>query len=179
MSCEKKTRILAWVGLALVGGLILGGFWPHTPLHASATDRYDTFAIATGALDDNIEAIYFLDFLTGDLRAAAVSRQLGKFHAFYTRNILEDLQVDPAKNPRYLMVTGYTDVIRTGGGRIAPSKCMLYVAEITTGKVAAYFVPWSSSAHLTGTPIRGEILLADVARFRGGAAPPAGAAKLK
>ena len=29
-----------WLVVGLLGGLILGGFWPHTPLHAVATDRY-------------------------------------------------------------------------------------------------------------------------------------------
>ena len=39
------------------------------PLHATATHGLDKFAIATGLVDDSVEALYFLDFLTGDMRA--------------------------------------------------------------------------------------------------------------
>src|ERR1035438_3794890 len=88
--------VLGGAGLAL--GLILGGFWPNTPLHAVATDRRDNFAIATGYLDDAIEAVWCLDAATGDLRAVALSKQTGTFNVFFARNILADLGVDPTKN---------------------------------------------------------------------------------
>ena len=63
----KQYRWLVAVGIGLVAGLVLSGFWPHTPLYAVATDRIETFAMATGPVDDEVEAVYFLDFLTGDL----------------------------------------------------------------------------------------------------------------
>ena len=63
---------LVWLGVGLCLGLVFAGIFPHTPLHATSNDRYDDFAIATGAVDESTEAIYFLDFLTGDLKAAAV-----------------------------------------------------------------------------------------------------------
>ncbi len=68
---HRQYRWLIAVGAGLIGGLILGGLWPHTPLYAIATDRADTFAMATGFLDSETrtEAVYFLDFLTGDLTA--------------------------------------------------------------------------------------------------------------
>ena len=66
------------------------GVWPSVPLHATATHGLDKFAIATGLVDDTVEAIYFLDFLTGDLRAAVINPKTGKFNALYTRNIATD-----------------------------------------------------------------------------------------
>ena len=44
----KQYRWLVAVGIGLVGGLVLSGFWPQTPLYAVATDRIDTFGMATG-----------------------------------------------------------------------------------------------------------------------------------
>ena len=64
-----------YLGIGLVIGLIIGlnieGLWPSVPLHASSTHGIEKFAIATGLVDNNVEALYFLDFLTGDMRAAA------------------------------------------------------------------------------------------------------------
>ncbi len=143
---------LAWLGIGLVGGLILGGFWPESPYHAVATDRFETFAMATGPVDEDIEAVYFLDFLTGDLRAVVLSKQGNVFHAFFTYNVINDLGVDPSKNPRYMMVTGVAD-LRRGGARMQPSRAVVYVAEITSGRVAAYAIPWASSAHAANQQI--------------------------
>ncbi len=56
--------------MTLLIGIVLGGFLPHIPLHAVATDRGETYIIATGLLDTDVEAVYFLDCLTGDLFAA-------------------------------------------------------------------------------------------------------------
>ena len=44
-----KYRWVIVLGVGFVGGLVASGFWPYTPLHAVATDRSDSFAIATGA----------------------------------------------------------------------------------------------------------------------------------
>ena len=75
MIAWRKHRVLpSRSESACCGGLVLSGLWPQTPLHATATDRSDTFAIATGAVDDDTEAVYFLDFLTGDLRAVVLGR---------------------------------------------------------------------------------------------------------
>ena len=170
----SKHARLAWVALGLAGGLALAVCWPSTPLHAVATDRSESFAMCTGYLDLDVEAVYFLDFLTGDLRAAALSKQTGQFHAFYQYNVNADLGVDPSKSPRYMMVTGVADLRTTAGRTVAPSKSICYVAEVTSGMVAAYAIPWSPSLHMTGAPIRGALRLMDKTRFRTPAAPAGG-----
>jgi len=154
-----------WLAVGLIGGLILGGFWPQTPLHAVATDRYDTFAIATGPLDDEVEAVFFLDFLTGDLRAAVLGKT-GIFNAFFEyNNVFADLGVNPAKNPKFLMVTGIARLQRAGQ-RMYPGNGIVYVAEITTGKVAAYAVPWNAAMRNANMPIRQTLMPLHVTRFR-------------
>src|ERR1044071_1236909 len=84
----------AYLGIGLVVGLIVGlnleGLWPSVPLHAAATHGIDKFAIATGLVDNTVEALYFLDFLTGDMRAAVINPKTGKFNAFFTRKILPE-----------------------------------------------------------------------------------------
>src|SRR5262245_3354466 len=99
-----------WLTLGIVIGLIVGvslsGVLPQTPVHAVATHGQDSFAIATGYVQDEIEAFYFLDFLTGDLFAAVLSFKNGQFLSLFKYNVASDLQQPGSKNPRYLMVTG-------------------------------------------------------------------------
>jgi hypothetical protein len=156
-----------WGGAGVLLGLVLGGLWPNTPLHAVATDRYEKFGIATGYCDDAIEAVWFLDFVTGDLRAVALSKQSGTFNVFFARNILADLGVDPTKNPRFLMATGTADLRRSGGARLSPSRSILYVAEVTTGVLGAYSIPWSSTGWVSGQRLGGDIVLLDKTPLRG------------
>lgn len=166
MTIYWKYRPIVWLGVGLMVGVLLAGFCPRAPLHASATDRYDTFAIATGLVDNGVEAIYFLDFLTGDLKAAVLSKQIPpRFNAFYQRNILNDMGIDPTSNPRYLMVTGLND-IRRGGSQLRPSLGVCYVAEITTGRVAAYSIPWDAQSHASGQTVNGPILFLNMTQFR-------------
>ncbi len=146
--------------------MLVGGYWPPNAVHGVATDRYENFAIATGPLDNEVEAVYFLDFLTGDLKAAVLNINTATFTSFYTHNILQDMGVDPAKNPRYLMVTGVADLRRVAGSNVRPGASVVYIAELTTGKIAAYAVPWSPDLHKRGTPFQGQLMPLDVTQFR-------------
>lgn len=166
MTIHWKYRPMVWLGVGLLAGIVLASFCPHAPLHASATDRYETFAIATGMVDNGVEAVYFLDFLTGDLKATVLSKQIPpKFNAFYQRNILNDMGIDPTKNPRYLIVTGLND-LRRGGSRLRPSIGTCYIAEITTGRLAAYTIPWDAQSHASGQMVQGKIIYLDMTQMR-------------
>jgi hypothetical protein len=162
-----KTRS-ACLGWGLVLGLIIGlnvqGIWPSVPLHASATHGLDKFAIATGLVDTGVEALYFLDYLTGDMRAAVINPKTGKFTSFFTRNIAADFG-GAGRTTGYLMVTGSADMPR-GTSKFQFARSIVYVADATTGQVAAYTIPWNSSAHAAGTPQYGEFQPLDVRQFR-------------
>ncbi len=83
MSASLKHYGLVWMALGLLLGGVAAALWPATPLHAVATDRTDNFAIATGLLDEDTEAIYFLDFVTGELKGTALSKVIRKFFASF------------------------------------------------------------------------------------------------
>jgi hypothetical protein len=94
-------------GVWLVGGVVLGalvalniaGLWPKVPVHAVATHGQENFAMATGIISSNIEAVFILDFVTGDLRGGVLNLQNGKFMSIYEYNILRDFGGVPLKNP--------------------------------------------------------------------------------
>jgi hypothetical protein len=167
-------RIAGGIAAAFLCGLLAAAFWPNVPLHAVATDRNEGFAMATGYCDDSVEAVYFLDFLTGDLSAMVVSKQNGRFNAFYTYNVAGDLTLNGGRAPRYVMTTGNADLRRTGGKVANLSRSLVYVAELNSGKVATYAIPWSSSAWNAGQPLRGQFTLLDIGRFRSAGAATRG-----
>jgi hypothetical protein len=179
MPCSNgSSRSGIHIALAIIAafffGVLAANYWPNVPLHAVATDRNEGFAMATGYCDEQVEAVYFLDFLTGDLSAAVVSKQTGRFNAFYTYNVVGDLSANPGKAPRYLLTTGSADLRRSGGKAASLSRSLVYVAELNSGKVAAYAIPWSSSAWNAGQSLRGQFTLLDVGRFRGAGAATSG-----
>jgi hypothetical protein len=145
MSKTNLRQRFIWMGGGVVLGLILGGLWPESPAHAVATSQVDSFSVCTAPLDGDGEAIFFLDYLTGDLKGAALNPNTRQFTAFFSANVAQALQVDPSKNPRYLMVSGMAS-FRQGAGATRLGSSVIYVAEVTTGNVAAYGIPWNQAA---------------------------------
>ena len=163
---KSRLSFLA-VGLLLgaVIGLNAGGWWPQIPVHAVATHGQDNFVICTGPLDEEVEGVFFLDGLTGDLKCAAVSLQTGKFNAYFNHNINKDFS--GAKNPKYSMVTGLIDLRRgAGAGNIAPSRSAVYIAEATSGQIAAYAIPWNAALRTNNQPQQGVFVPLDLWKFR-------------
>jgi hypothetical protein len=161
---SRPASIGAGIAIGLIVGLNIQGLWPSVPLHASATHGIDKFAIATGLVDERVEALYFLDFLTGDMRAAVINPKNGKFNSFFTRNIAADFG-GAGRNSGYLMVTGSVLMPR-GTANFQFANSIVYVAEASTGQVAAYTIPWNSSLHAAGKPQFGEFQPLDVQQFR-------------
>ncbi len=175
MVCRKQHRWLIAVAMGFVGGVVLSGVWPQTPLYAVATDRIDTFGMATGPVDNEVEAVYFLDFLTGDLKAWVLGKQPLTWTGYFYRNVAVDLGVDPQKNAKYLMTTGLASLRRAGGSRYQWSASMCYVAEVTSGKVVAYSIPWSATMYAAGQPQSAELKpVGPVIGFRTGLGPGGG-----
>jgi hypothetical protein len=154
-----------WVVVALIVGLGLGGFLPHARLHAVATDHTDNFAMATGLVDDELEAVFILDFLTGSLKCAVLSTSTGKFTSAFETSVLDDLGVKANQNPKFMMVTGAAG-LRRQGGQMQPGNSVVYVAETTSGRIAAYAVPWTRGLATSVMPFKGTLYRLDALPFR-------------
>jgi len=180
LSRHVRRNRLAWLGLGVLAGLLIGGFWPHVPLHAVATDRAGTVAVTTAFVDDSVEAFFYLDSMTGMLMGAVPSRQAAgrPFQSTWVANLNNDFAgvvktinsagatrrgaaraaVDFPKSPQYLFVSGAIDV-RGTTGRERPGRSILYVAEANTGIVMAYMISWSPEFHSTGQIYQGRLAL--------------------
>lgn len=151
--------------IGLILGLAVRDIWPPVPLHATATQGQENYAIATGLVDSQVEAIYFLDFLTGNLQAAVINPKTGRFNALFRYNITADFAQGGSKNPKYLMVTGLADMPR-GSSKFQFARSIVYVSDASTGQTAAYTIPWSQSAHVAGRPQQGTFQPLDKLNFR-------------
>lgn len=171
----------AAVAAMLVGMGIAAGWAltppPSLPKALAITSQADeSFAVCTAPVDmaNGIEGIFVLDFATGDLTGGVLSAGSALFGTSYKRNVLVDLGFQPgqAKNPRFLLVAGQAELRpnpRLGRRQFAGS--VLYVTDCTTGATAAYAIPWSPQQSSATAPVAAELVLLDVARPRGPAAP--------
>jgi hypothetical protein len=167
------------VGLAVAAGYFARGFgaggaidgtWGHgwlppRELHASGAAASESFAIASGAIDEDVEGVYMLDFLTGDLQCSVLNFRTGRFGAVFRANVLQALGSDPVKHPKFLMVSGAINFPR-GASAARPGNSVIYVLDTTTGNFAAYGIPWRREIAATGRVQSGALILLDVGRAR-------------
>lgn len=173
---EISFKSWAVLSVGLVAGLALGGamslgvwlgasesgnnrMFNELKLKAAATHGSDTFAIATGQIDEETEGLFTLDFVTGDLNCFVLnSRNPTAMAGRFMINV-NDPKIFGAKRgkkPNFLITTGsFQGGASTGGARPAQSIC--YVADANSGEVAAFGFPWNravtSSGGVQGTPM--------------------------
>jgi hypothetical protein len=134
-------------------------------LRASAASATDTFAICTGAVDDEGEAIFCLDFITGELQCFVLDARNGKVAGWFGTNVTEALKRgDDTKKPRYVMVTGGISA-RGVTGNARPAASVIYVADGLSGEIAAYSFLWNQSAKNSYQGQRGRMTV--VEKFKG------------
>lgn len=132
-----------WLGLGSGAGERLP--FSETLLHAAASHGGDSMAIATGPIDDSAEGFFVLDFLTGELQCAVLNPRTMQLGGLFRHNVVKDLGAELNKQSRYLMVTGGISP-RSLRGRMNVAQCVVYVADTTTGRYAAYMLPWDPTA---------------------------------
>jgi hypothetical protein len=178
----SKRAAMAWgVGLGmglLLGGAALAGVWgthyfareaalrfPEISISASATQGGETFAMCTGPIDENVEGVFVLDYLTGDLQCAVVSPRTGRFNGVFNTNVVNDLGVEKSKKPKYLMVAGNYNGVK-GTSPSKPALCLVYVLDENTGHFCAYGLPWKPEVANAGQPQKDRMILLDTGKAR-------------
>jgi hypothetical protein len=171
LSVNKDSGMkIEWIlGIVLACGVWYAGYMaqPQPPMVLNAVAGFGTenFAMCTGRVDDSSEGVFTLDYLTGDLQCHVLNPRTGKWGAKFKRNIANDLQVDRAKKPAFILTTGMSDFPR-GGNLQRPSGCVVYVADANSGKIGAYMIPWTPGALAAGQPQWGEFVPLDSAAAR-------------
>jgi hypothetical protein len=155
------------LGLGIVIGLAAGAFLPQAPLHAVATDRSENFVMSTGVVSEELEGVFFLDSLTGDLKGTIINPfvQPPTVGITYSRNVVADMKIDVAKSPKFVMVTGLMP-LRPLGGLNQFADSVVYVAELSSGMMACYGMQFNFAAFNNMRGASGEFLPFFVGPFR-------------
>lgn len=142
MSVNRASLKWIWLSTGLVAGICITSIWPHEPLSAATADRNEKFGLITARVTAESEAVFVIDFLTGRLTGATLqrTRQGTAFVNFYYRNLAEDFKVGASGQPYYAISSGIAAIPNSGGSQWGNSA--LYVAELTSGKVGAYAIPY-------------------------------------
>jgi hypothetical protein len=160
MLCAGLVMGLSIGGAMTVGVLVGkrdagGGYLPaleEIRLRAAASHGADTFAIATGQVDEETEGLFTLDFVTGDLQCFVLNSRLpGQMAGRFATNV-NDAKVFGAKRgkkPNFLLATGNFQGGATSGGA-RPAACVCYVVDANSGDVAAFGFPWNRAVTTSG-----------------------------
>ena len=180
--CRNHPYVMWGTGLAmglLVGvGMLIGALAavhsqgagtlrvPETLLHASASHSGETMALATGHIDSEVEGLFILDYLTGELQCFVLNPRSYQFAGMFKRNVIADLGVQQGKKPSYVLVTGAAEMRRGAVLVGMPAMCVAYVADSNTGNVAAYSLLWNPNMAKTGAAQVGELKLLATGKAR-------------
>lgn len=140
-----------WLLFGALLGLGIAAICPNRPLTAATSDRNEKFGMCTVYVGENLEAVFVLDFLTGRLTGACLGKQGNQFVAFFEANVANDLKITSAK-PQYAMVPGLATIRATPGTN--PAASVIYVSELTSGKVGCYGIPFKLPNAKNLTPLR-------------------------
>ncbi|VAX42467.1 hypothetical protein MNBD_PLANCTO02-1419 [hydrothermal vent metagenome] len=153
----------AWIAFGLLAGVVISYIVPQQKAEAITTDRDSKFALATTKVnfETGIEGIFVLDFLTGQIKGSILDTKAGKFNHAYFRNVAVDFNIDPKAKPHYAIVSGKAPLRNLNGVSMAQS--VIYVAELTSGKVLCYAYPYGTSRNKVA-PV--ELVLLDGFQFR-------------
>ncbi len=160
--------ISRWGGSPADGPNLQDGFFHAMQAHATATHSTEGLIMCTGELDNSVglEGVYVLDVLTGEINGACLNPRTRKFSAAWKyTNLMQDLGLTQVKNPKFVMVTGECDTPQNyRGGKLGRS--VIYVAELNTGSVAAYGVPFNPSKLAAGQMSADMLVPLDSFKFR-------------
>ncbi len=144
------------IGLLIGGGMLIGSlatrsFQPNAQIPAqllrgATADAGDSMAIATGPIDQGVEGVFFLDFITGRLSGGVLNpKNLSPLGAFFYDSVYRDLGIGDVKNPKLLMATGMMNV-KSYSGNVTLAESIVYVVDTNSGNYACYGLPWNKQA---------------------------------
>lgn len=179
MSKSKPSKTFFFCGLATMSlgfvliGAALGIFWESSDsdsvthmdnieqmfLNADTAARGKNMSLATGQVYGDVEGLFVLDHLTGNLSCIVLSPRNGAASLFFT-NINRDLGSEKAGQNDFLLSTGYVNGNRGGrAGRARNANCVVYVADGNTGQVAGYTLAFDQTMLDNGQAQEGALNL--------------------
>lgn len=130
----RERRHLLWLASGVMLGAVVVWWLNDTPRPAQAAtlDRHEDFIMCTGPVSlfpgVPLEGVWLLDYKTGKLLGTAIDRMHAKIISWAEVDLVTEFGIQPKQNVHFMMNTG----------NISPGQAALYLAEVTTGKMAVY-----------------------------------------
>lgn len=186
MPKQSHTKLILCSGVAMMAiglltlGASLGVFWNQqasntsTPseadqianiekmvLNADNAARGEAMSLATGLISNDVEGLFVLDHLTGNLSCIVLSPRNGQAGgSLFSTNVNNDLGAAKAGKKDFLMTTGYINAVVGGRvGQLRPADCVVYVADGNTGQVAGYTLQYNRTFIENGQGQGGQLRL--------------------
>jgi hypothetical protein len=116
--------------------------------------RGKNLSMATGPVNEEIEGLFVLDHVNGDLNCTAISARWGKTVMLYKTNVFKDLGVTKEGGADFVMTTGRI-IVRQRSSKLVPAACIVYVGDSNSGKVVGYTFSYNGANYQKGVPQTG------------------------
>jgi len=154
-----------WILLGIFAGVAVAYMWSSQPAQAitnSRAEKFEMFTCPAATLGN--EGVFVLDHITGSLRGSVLDPQTASFNVFYYRNVAQDFEVaELGGKPQYAVLSGRIQLQNRPGVRVQTAPGVIYIAELTTGRVNAYAFSWQRT---TGKDAIQELIPVDRFNFR-------------
>jgi len=127
--------------------------------------RSKNLSMATGLISDDVEGLFVLDHLTGNLNCMVLNPRTGKAGALYTTNVFAGLGITK-EGADFVMTTGRINVPGSKGNQ-APALCVVYVGDSNTGKVVGYSLFYNRAKATQGGQQGGTFTVVFAGQTRG------------
>ena len=165
----KSVALISCLGTVAVVSFVAGSYWKRPVnqpawslngpvVHADSAVSNGSFAMATCGVDEDVEGLVTLDFLTGELQCVVPNRRTGKVTGLFKTNVTSELGV--AQNAQYLMATGRMNTPGQGANSV------IYVMDTTSGKFVSYGIPWRRDLASTQNMQGANLLPLDIGTAR-------------
>lgn len=151
---SMKTSALRSVAAFCAGAVMMAAVMtilPRQQAQAPVANGNDKFSMITVPLQETgvPEGVFVLNNLTGMLVGSALNESTSRFSISYMHNVAADFQTGNTPDPRYAIVTGPANLRNSGG--VQPAFGVIYVAELSSGRVIAYGFPRPTNRNMGST----------------------------
>ncbi len=128
-------------------------------LKAGTAARGKSMSMATGLIDGNVEGLFVLDHLSGNLQCWLLNSRTGAVGGIFRANVAQALAADKAGDPDYIMTTGNFFFSGGNAGNSAPANSVVYICDGTSGNVVGYSLTYNKQSALRGVVQAGTLKL--------------------
>ena len=130
-------------------------------LMADTAARGNGISLATGLINEEVEGLFILDHLTGNLQCWVLNPRSGKVGGIYRASVADAFgdALSEKGEPDYVMAAGRFILNGNRGGNVQAADSVVYVAEGNSGKVVGFNVQYNKATLQRGAVQEGTMIV--------------------